>query len=174
MSIEDFNKKIITKQPIKTEQNDTIKTNINWSLIERLKAYWLINGPNTDQQCKDHLKRVRIQSTVNPTWWIGNISIQENEGNPNQARSQAFIHGRVWTHRANLWDLECGIQWTLQNSNQMDVRLNACYYNRFSGEIVMTTTIIGDWVYYLKKGREYSKPKSVFNQTYKPCQTSKN
>lgn len=67
MSIEDFNRKIITKQPIKTEQNDTIKTNINWSLIERLKAYWLINGPNTDQQCREHLKRVRIQSTVHPT-----------------------------------------------------------------------------------------------------------
>jgi hypothetical protein len=56
----------------------------------------------------------------------------------------------------------------------MDVRLNACYYNRFSGQIVMTTAIIGDWVYYIKNGREFSKPKTTFNQTYKPCQTTKN
>jgi len=67
MSIEDFNSKIIQKLPIKTEQNDTIQTNINWSLLERLRAYWLINGPNTDQQCREHFKRVRIQSSVYPT-----------------------------------------------------------------------------------------------------------
>ena len=67
MSIEEFNSRIIQKLPIKTEQNDTIQTNVNWSLIERLRAYWLINGPNTDKQCADHLKRVRIQSTVHPT-----------------------------------------------------------------------------------------------------------
>lgn len=66
MSIEDFNRKIIHKLPIKTEQNDTIQTNINWSLIERLRHYWLIHGPNSDDQCRNHLKRIRIQSTVQP------------------------------------------------------------------------------------------------------------
>ena len=66
MSIEDFNRKIIHKLPIKTEQNDTIQTNINWSLIERLRHYWLINGPNSDDQCRKHFKRIKIQSTVWP------------------------------------------------------------------------------------------------------------
>ena len=66
MSIEEFNSKIIQKLPIKTEQNDTIANNVNWSLIERLRAYWLINGPNTNEQCREHLKRIRIQSSVWP------------------------------------------------------------------------------------------------------------
>ncbi len=66
MSIEEFNSRIIQKQPIKTEQNDTIATNINWSLIERLRAYWLINGPNTNEQCREHLKRIKIQSSIYP------------------------------------------------------------------------------------------------------------
>jgi hypothetical protein len=66
MSIEEFNSKIIQKLPIKTEQNDTIQTNVNWSLIERLRAYWLIHGPNTNEQCREHFSRVKIQSTVQP------------------------------------------------------------------------------------------------------------
>lgn len=174
MSIEDFNKRIIQKLPIKTEQNETIQIKINWSLLERLRAYWLINGPNTDQQCREHFKRVRIQSTVHPTWWIGDTPIQKDEGNTHQASNQASIHVRVWTHWTHLWDLERWIQWTLQYVQKMDVRLNACYYNRFTGQIVTTTTIIGDWVYYLKNGREFSKPKTVFITTYKQCQTTKN
>lgn len=76
MSIEDFNKRIIQKLPIKTEQNETIQIQINWSLLERLRAYWLINGPNTDKQCADHLKRIRIQSSVYPTWRISTASLR--------------------------------------------------------------------------------------------------
>lgn len=64
--IEDFNRRIISKQPIKTEQNDTIHFNINWNLLERLRNYWLVNGPNSDDQCRQHFKRIRIQSTVWP------------------------------------------------------------------------------------------------------------
>ncbi len=66
MSIEEFNSRIIQKLPIKTEQNDTIATNVNWSLIERLRAYWLIHGPNTNEQCREHLKRIKIQSSIYP------------------------------------------------------------------------------------------------------------
>jgi len=53
----------------------------------------------------------------------------------------------------------------------MDVKINTCYFNRFTGEIVLTSSLVGEWVYYTKKGRTFSKPITVFNQTYKPCQT---
>jgi hypothetical protein len=56
----------------------------------------------------------------------------------------------------------------------MDVKTNTCYYNRFTNQIVLTTMIVGEWVFYIKNGREFSKPRTVFNQTYKLCQTTKN
>ena len=58
--IEQYNKQIIAGMTVRLYRNESIRGHINYSIIERLREHYEMNGFPTDEDYKRHIAKIKI------------------------------------------------------------------------------------------------------------------
>jgi hypothetical protein len=59
--IEDFNRIITANGRVKIDRNETIRGGVNYSLVDRLREYYKINGYPSGDDYKRHMASIKVR-----------------------------------------------------------------------------------------------------------------
>lgn len=59
--IEDFNRIITANGRVRIDRNETIRGGVNYSLLDRLREYYKINGYPSSDDYKRHMERLKVR-----------------------------------------------------------------------------------------------------------------